>query len=621
MIGRKWVCVLAVLAMSLAATPGNADPSSVFAQVGPAATEIEKPVTDQGHEASAGVAAPPRATYQVLPADNDKPLSNEDSEFVLKSANGFSKFGGNFLVKAGIGNLPSVEMSDVDRERAGKLGRVQSFSISQDLDGDGDQETLSVLFKQSGYALTLSSRGVAAQLSSCFDGDIPTNVEVALKDINGDRKPEVWIAYETRETAGWGKFCILEYKGVSDLAARQRVAPDAVDLGFDAFRTLLRGESGSAVAVADDNTIKACGGSDCQSSSTYSFDGTKFRQVDISGQKPSGAAALPFADERERASELYATMTRSGGPLLTSHGWSLLTKGDSVAVSGRIGDRTDFAYRCSGNSVGGIAHESLELRDTPEPNAMAGAEVEIEPIFSYGESRAAAPILLDGRSCGPVSISTAEDGRLSIRSAGDAGSACFEGLARTRIVTLPLLHRNSLVRVRLEGSGQMLSQARALCGGKVTSISAVQPLDDRATLLERPTGDAGALNARARQFVQDYMKRTEGDIEEVLAYVLGNFDSEIRYYGKSLPLLQVLKEKRLYLLRWPHRRYALKPDTMKIDCDQQRASCLMSGEVDFEVRDPKTKRSSSGAATYELRVVFSQGGPKVIEENGRMLPN
>jgi hypothetical protein len=58
---------------------------------------------------------------------------------------------------------------------------------------------------------------------------------------------------------------------------------------------------------------------------------------------------------------------------------------------------------------------------------------------------------------------------------------------------------------------------------------------------------------------------------------------------------------------------------MRVQCDAARSTCQVSGEVDYDVRDPRAARTSSGAATYELRVVFTQAGAKIVEESGRTL--
>lgn len=578
--------------------------------------QIPQVVSDWTGDVVLGGGAIERVAYQVISGSDDKTLSRDERDLVLRSANGFSKFGGDFIAKASVGDLPSVDLSDAERERAQKLGHVQGFSIDYDLDRDGRDETLGVHFQQTGYWLTLKSQGIVAQVASCFDGDTPTAVQIALKDINGDRRPEIFVAYETENTTGWGKFCILEFKGVPNLAERRRASTGQVNLGFEAFRTLLRGEAGWNVTIANDNTIKACGGSNCHSSWTYGFDGEKFRLIDESGEAPKGAAALPFADETERAGQLYSAFTRAGGPLLSAQGWRMSRKGDEVTVAARIGNRTEIAYQCSRNSVGTIAYESLDLRDSPAQNAQGTGEIEIEPTLAYGESADKAPMLLDGRACGPLSIS-ASDNLIQLQSADDQKRGCFEGLAGTKLATFPLLHQHALLRVRLEGGAQLLAQARALCGGKLASASALVKPDDRA--LAQSGGAAGSLDARARQFLEDYMKRTEGETEQVLSYVRNNFGAEIRYYGKVVPLAQVVQEKRGYLNRWPRRSYTLKPETLKIDCDASRSSCMLAGELDYDVRDPRSARASQGSATYELRVVFSQAGPKIVEESGRTL--
>ena len=572
--------------------------------------QIPQVVSDWTADIVLGQSPASRVEYRVA-SNTDRGLSQRDRDVVLQSATGFGKFAGDFIAKAGIGDLPRGDMSEAERERARKLGNVHGFSIKYDLDRDGREETLSVQFQQTGYWLRLESQGVTGQLASCIDGDTPTAVEVALKDINGDRRPEVWVAYETEETSGWGKFCVLEYKGIPDLADRRRASTGQVNLEYSAFRTLLRGEAGWQVAVANDNTIKACGGSNCHTPWTYSFDGKSFRLVDNGGEMPGAAAALPFADEKQRAANLYAGLSRSAGQPLAASNWRpARTATGEMTVSARIGRRTEVSYQCSKNQVDALGYEALEFHDKPAPNAKGGAEIEIDPTLAYGESADNVPMLLDGRPCGTIYVS-GEGGVIRLQSNDDRASTCLEGLARAKVATLPLLHQNGLLRLRLDGAGQALSSARSACQGKVASVApaAIAP----------PPGQAASLEGRARAFVEDYMRRTEGDTEQVLAFVRNSFGAEIRYYGKVVPNAQVVAEKRRYLTRWPQRRYQLKPDTMRVQCDEARSTCQMSGELDYDVRDPRAARTSSGAATYELRVVFTQGGPKVVEESGRTL--
>jgi uncharacterized caspase-like protein len=574
--------------------------------------QIPQVVSDWTSDIVLGKSPASRVDYQIVANADNRTLSRTDRDFVLRSANGFAKFSGDFIAKAGIGDLPSGDMSDAERERARKLGHVQGFSIKYDLDRDGREETLSVHFQQTGYWLTLASQGVVGQVASCIDGDTPTAIEVSLKDVNGDRRPEVWVAYETEETSGWGKFCVLEFKGIPNLADRRRAATGQVNLGFSAFRTLLRGEAGWQVAVANDNTIKACGGSNCHTPWTYTYDGKVFRLIDNGGEAPGAAAALPFADEKQRAANLYGGLSRAAAQPLASQAWRSARNGnDGITVTARIGRRTEIQYQCSGNQAGTLGFEALTFHDKPAPNTQGSAEIEVDPTLAYGENNANAPMLLDGRPCGPVEV-TSEDGVIRVQTPDEPASACLEGLARAKLVTLPLLHQKGLLTVRLDGAAQALSSARAACQGRVANVAP-------AAVPAPPPSNAATLDNRARAFVEDYMRRTEGQTEQVLAFVRNSFGAEIRYYGKVVPNAQVVEEKRRYLNRWPQRRYQLKPETMNVQCDEARATCLMTGELDYNVRDPRGPRESSGAASYELRVVFTQAGPKVVEESGRTL--
>jgi hypothetical protein len=424
--------------------------------------QIPQVVSDWTADIALGKSPASRVEFQVS-ANTDRTLSKPDRDAVLRSATGFGKFQGDFIAKAGIGDLPSGDMSEAERERARKLGNVHGFSIKYDLDRDGREETVSVQFQQTGYWLRLESQGVTGQVASCIDGDTPTAMEVALKDINGDRRPEIWIAYETEETSGWGKFCVLEFKGIPDLADRRRASTGQVNLGYAAFRTLLRGEAGWQVAVANDNTIKACGGSNCHSPWTYSFDGKVFRLIDNGGEKPGPAEALPFADEKQRAASLYAGLSRAAGQPLASQNWrSARTATGGMTVSARIGRRTEVSYQCSKNQTDTLGYEALEFHDKPPPNAQGGSEIEIEPTLAYGESSDNVPMLLDGRPCGAIAV-TSEGGVIRLQTNDDRASTCLEGLARAKVATLPIVHEKGLLRVRLDGGAQALSSARAAC--------------------------------------------------------------------------------------------------------------------------------------------------------------
>ena len=205
--------------------------------------------------------------------------------------------------------------------------------------------------------------------------------------------------------------------------------------------------------VANDNTIKACGGSNCHTPWTYAYDGEKFRLIDNGGAKPSAAAALPFADEKQRAANLYAGLSRNAAQPLATQNWRSARSGnDGMTVTARVGRRSELVYKCSSSDFGALAYEALELHDKPAPNTPGSADIEIEPTLAYGESGDNAPMLLDGRPCGPVDV-PGEGGVVRLQTPDEPASACLEGLSRAKVATLPLLHQNGLLRVRLDGGG------------------------------------------------------------------------------------------------------------------------------------------------------------------------
>lgn len=234
-----------------------------------------------------------RVEYHISPATFPpaRELTSAERDLVIRMVTGFAKFDGNFIAKASIGDQPDFTLTEDAKKRAKGLGFANGLSISYDLDRDGRDEILHVYYKQVGYFIALEVEGVKAEISNCA---VAERVEIALRDVNGDRRPEVWIAYEDGNTGPmWGKFCILEYKGLPNLANLRRGNTGTVFAGGAAFRPLLEADSGWHVTVANDNTIKACAGSNCHTFWTYSFDGARFRLLEDSNKMGAAALKLP----------------------------------------------------------------------------------------------------------------------------------------------------------------------------------------------------------------------------------------------------------------------------------------------------------------------------------------
>jgi len=165
------------------------------------------------------------------------------------------------------------------------------------------------------------------------------------------------------------------------------------------------------------------------------------------------------------------------------------------------------------------------------------------------------------------------------------------------------------------GSGFYADLARAA----LAKLAALEPKPQPPVIRppEPPPSPAPvALDSLARNFLQDYMRRSEGDLQNVLAYLPRIYDRDVLYYGKRTPAHQVIAKKQDYFSRWSQRSYRLKPD-MKIACDATASSCRISGHLDYYAASATDFKTSAGVAYYEYRVVFSPTGPKIVEENGR----
>jgi hypothetical protein len=71
------------------------------------------------------------------------------------------------------------------------------------------------------------------------------------------------------------------------------------------------------------------------------------------------------------------------------------------------------------------------------------------------------------------------------------------------------------------------------------------------------------------------MRESEGKLPAVIAYMRNTFAMEVVYYGKRMNRQQVIEEQRKYLMRWPERKYDLKPETIRVECDDKQPICHM----------------------------------------------
>lgn len=91
----------------------------------------------------------------------------------------------------------------------------------------------------------------------------------------------------------------------------------------------------------------------------------------------------------------------------------------------------------------------------------------------------------------------------------------------------------------------------------------------------------------------------------------------VEFYGKQLTKQQVLEDKAIYAERWPVRSSTTRPSTVATQCSG--TVCRVAGIYDWEVLNPKKRKSSRGAAAFEYRVQMKGDRLVIIGEDGKVL--
>ncbi len=556
-----------------------------------------------------------KVSYNVYPKDETHKLTKQEEDLLAKSVSGYTRFKGDFIVRASETNDENSDLSESDQKRAKDLGSVNGFSISYDLDRDGRDETINVYFRQTNYVMVIEKDGVRVEADACFDNaqDEVKSIEVALKDINGDRRPEVWIAYDTG--SNWSTFCILEFQGLPALDVQRRGNTGLFQGGTKVFRTLLRGGAGWGVTVGNDNSIKVCAGSNCHSPAAYSFDGQYFRMLYSElGSEPEILKNVPFRDEAERASILYE-IYRKSAPRERVAAFRSAAGSDPKArtVTASFGSGgLELGYSCARFGAD-PPNETLFVR---WPSATAGnSRVALEPAFAYSGNLSVAPVRIDQTSCPAESVATS-DNSYQIAFEAETAERCMPLLARAKSLMLPFVYDSKgLLQLQLEQAAgrELLTGARSACLARQTA-----GLETGAgPQTERPAANEvrDEIVAKIAAFAQTYLRQgASGGTSDVAR----NYSDTVSYYGQPRTRSFVITDKAKYYSRWPVRDYKLDPATLKIAHDASHANLYtVDFEYTFRVEKGADRRAGRGAS----RLVVDANGPaiQIRSEDGKVL--
>lgn len=252
-------------------------------------------------------------------------LSQSERDLVLRAGQYDNVLNGTFPLRAGLrlNGTVSSQVSQEEAARAKSLGLPAGVTITYDFDHDGRDEKLHLYQAPrggEGAVMDIEIDGVRVRAENECNASSYDQVEVALRDVNGDRKPELWVVFG----GAWGTLCIFEYIGVPDIASRRRGNSGASYVSISVFRKLLETPAGWSVSVANDESLRICGGSECINEWKFEFDGTRFRQTLDAGRRVKGPSAQPFRNETERHRPSEPEPQSPGAPGLEQRVMALL---------------------------------------------------------------------------------------------------------------------------------------------------------------------------------------------------------------------------------------------------------------------------------------------------------
>jgi hypothetical protein len=125
----------------------------------------------------------------------------------------------------------------------------------------------------------------------------------------------------------------------------------------------------------------------------------------------------------------------------------------------------------------------------------------------------------------------------------------------------------------------------------------------------------GELASRTRSYLHTWSTNTRAALAEVPRI----YAPRVNFYGRILDHGSLVREKAQFARRWPVRRYSLRPNTVRVRCDEQARRCLLRAVIDWRAESPARRARSGGSATFVQGFELTASRPLVIREGGAVL--
>ena len=118
-----------------------------------------------------------------------------------------------------------------------------------------------------------------------------------------------------------------------------------------------------------------------------------------------------------------------------------------------------------------------------------------------------------------------------------------------------------------------------------------------------------SMEATAAKLSRAYLGVWSSNSSAAIRQVSFIYGSRVRFYGRLLSRSDLHAEKRRFIQRWPIRRYALRPGTVRVTCAGPNARCAVRGVLDWRTESPSRGVQAHGSSRFVQAFDFQEEGP------------
>lgn len=123
----------------------------------------------------------------------------------------------------------------------------------------------------------------------------------------------------------------------------------------------------------------------------------------------------------------------------------------------------------------------------------------------------------------------------------------------------------------------------------------------------------------AQRLTFDYLDSISAPNAVSIAATPRFYAERVQRFGRTVSLASVIAEKRLFVQRWPERRYQPQAGSTRTACNAAMKACIVHTTYDYRAESPARGARSQGLAELVLEISFAGERPVIVSESSRVL--